>query len=391
MPYIIESDEKSVHQLALERIEFLYKRYDRVTVSFSGGKDSTVCLNLCIEVARSLGKLPVEAVFWDEEAIHPPTIEYMERVANNPDVYLRWMCLPIWQRNACSKDQPCWFAWSPEEEHLWTRPLPAKAITYLEGFDRRPVPRCGDLLFPADKHRGTLANIVGLRAQESLRRLKTVTARRYYNWISNYRGPSGLKATSNIYTAKPIYDWKVEDVWSAPKHFGWDYNHTYDVFTAAGIARHDQRVCPPYGEEPLRGLWQYKVCFPELWEKMIHRVKGANTAGIYSRSPLYGYNDARDSAPEGISFREAIVEELKRWPESERLKITERIKAEIRSHNRNTTNAPIPDVSQYGLNWKFLYGISKRGDIKQRKKIKLRPVKDVVAEFHARNADRHEE
>ena len=70
--------DKSVLEHSLERIRTAYDRFDRVIVSFSGGKDSTAVLNLALEVARERGKLPLEAVFFDEESIHPTTIEYVE-------------------------------------------------------------------------------------------------------------------------------------------------------------------------------------------------------------------------------------------------------------------------------------------------------------------------
>ena len=45
-----------------------------------------------------------------------------------------------------------------------------------------------------------------------------------------------------------------------------------------GVSKHEQRVCVTFGEEPMRGLWQYKVGWPELWAKMCGRVPGAATA-----------------------------------------------------------------------------------------------------------------
>ena len=45
---------------ARERFRMLY-RLDTVVVSFSGGNDSTVCLNLALEAALQAGKLPVRA------------------------------------------------------------------------------------------------------------------------------------------------------------------------------------------------------------------------------------------------------------------------------------------------------------------------------------------
>jgi len=37
--------------MTLERMEYLFDTFDHVAVSFSGGKDSTACLNLALQIA----------------------------------------------------------------------------------------------------------------------------------------------------------------------------------------------------------------------------------------------------------------------------------------------------------------------------------------------------
>ena len=76
---------------------------------------------------------------------------------------------------------------------------------------------------------------------------------------------------------------------TAPAQFGWDHNAAYDVMEYAGISHNDQRCAPPYGEEPMRGLWTFAVCFPEIWDKMSRRVPGAATAARYSTTELYAF------------------------------------------------------------------------------------------------------
>ena len=46
--------DRSVYELALERVRRTYELFDHVAVSFSGGKDSTVCLHVTLEVAKEL-------------------------------------------------------------------------------------------------------------------------------------------------------------------------------------------------------------------------------------------------------------------------------------------------------------------------------------------------
>jgi predicted phosphoadenosine phosphosulfate sulfurtransferase len=66
--------------MALDRIRHAYSVSDYQIVLFSGGKDSSTVLNLVIEVATELGRLPVPVLFIDEEAIPPETVEYVDRV-----------------------------------------------------------------------------------------------------------------------------------------------------------------------------------------------------------------------------------------------------------------------------------------------------------------------
>mgnify|MGYP000729944992 CR=1 FL=1 len=41
--------QKNVYELAQERLHIIFKEFDNICVSFSGGKDSGVLLNLCID------------------------------------------------------------------------------------------------------------------------------------------------------------------------------------------------------------------------------------------------------------------------------------------------------------------------------------------------------
>ena len=95
----------------------------------------------------------------------------------------------------------------------------------------------------------------------------------------------------NIYKVYPVYDWSTKDIWTAPKKYGWDYNPAYDLMDKMGIKPNDQRCAPPYGEEPMRGLYQFRELFPDIWGKMQTRVDGAATAARYSNTVLsYGGN-----------------------------------------------------------------------------------------------------
>jgi predicted phosphoadenosine phosphosulfate sulfurtransferase len=60
-----------VFQAAVERMVALYASGHRLVISFSGGKDSSCVLNVCLIAARETGRLPVDVVMMDEEVMFP--------------------------------------------------------------------------------------------------------------------------------------------------------------------------------------------------------------------------------------------------------------------------------------------------------------------------------
>lgn len=352
----------NVYDAAIKRFEYLFDNFDKVVVSFSGGKDSTVCLNLALEVAKKKNKLPLDVYFWDEEAIHPDTIEYVERVRQLPEIRFKWLCIPIRHRNACSRKEPYWQCWDPHKKDLWVRDMPdnPSVVTEMKEFKwGDSVPDIAHYVYGPEH--GTVADVRGIRADESLRRYRSVAQKTKLNWLGGPRN-------GHNYPVSPIYDWTTFDVWTAPRLFGWDYNRSYDIMSMLGVAPSTQRVCPPYGEEPLGGLWIYAQGWPQLWHKMINRVHGAATAGRYANTELYGFGKLQ--LPEGMSWRDWTYALLELYPKDLKGKVANNISNLIAQH-KTKTNRPLHETEadlMTGLSWKFLAMIANRGDLKERRK-----------------------
>ncbi len=359
----------SVHEAALERIRTAYELFDHVFVGFSGGKDSTVVLNLTVEVARALGKLPVRAVFYDEECISYETEAYVRRTGGLSEIALEWYCLPVRHRNGCSKDSPFWWPWAPELRDRWVRPLPPEALVTLEGFpvepaDKRPsIPESNRLLAPYSRY-GRAALVMGIRAQESMTRRRAVSNKREDNWL--------VPITTSLSKAYPIYDWRTQDVWTAPARLGWDYNGAYDVMEMAGISHPGQRLAPPFGEEPMGLLWMWSVCFPELWDRMCERVPGAAAAARYARTELYSYGEVTSPADEE-SWQEHIGKLIEKHPPDVRATVARNVRSKIRLHYRKTTDPILPTAPHplSGVSWRSLAVLAERADLKARRTSQL--------------------
>ena len=366
--------DKTVWEASLERIHLLYDRFDTVMVSFSGGKDSTVALNLTLEVASDCprgsakgnrNRLPLDVCFVDEEAITPETVEYVERVLKRSDVRLKWVCLPVKHRNACSRSQPYWYPWLEDDREKWVRPMPSWAITIndVPGFKMGMTQAdITPLLYGPEL--GTVAEVRGIRSQESIRRLQSVTKRETDNWICQTPIKGYFTPTS------PIYDWTTEDVWLATQGFD-DYNRTYDVLALASVRPSLQRCTPPYGEEPLQKLWTYKVCWPDMWGKMTARVDGAATAGRYSLTDLYGTKPKEP--PTGMTWRDWAYSLIELYPPDTKRQVATNVVEIIKLHQSKTSRA-IPEVESdpaLGVSWKWLCQIINKGDLKGRQQGKL--------------------
>lgn len=386
---------RTVLEEALDRIRHAYSLCDTAVVHFSGGKDSTVLLNLVVQVATELGRLPVEVMFGDEEAIAPDTEDYVRRVAARPEIHLTWSCVPVKHRNACSRRQPWWYTWNPADEPLWVRPMPPEGVSH-ESAPHVPWAGLAEQaghFYPAAEY-GVVMEFLGRRTQESLNRFKMVAQR---GGFESFMTKANRPDFPHMRRADPIYDFTTADVWTLILTEGWDYNNAYDLFTALGITAFGQRIAPPFGEEPSQLLWMWQRCWPETWDRMQARVPGADCAARYSKTGVYAFRDHSLIGPsEGETWEEYTFRLVMEYPPDDRAFLAQAMRRALLHHDRSTDGDPMPDEEddpRSGVCWKTLAQIAFRGNLKQRTlTMKLygraKPAAERAARKEAQRAER---
>ena len=144
------------------------------------------------------------------------------------------------------------------------------------------------------------ACFVGIRADESLNRFRTIASK---SKIRKDDKQYTTKVTDNVFNVYPIYDWKTEDIWTYHAKTGKRYNQLYEYMHKAGLTIHQQRICQPYGDDQRRGLWLFHLIEPETWAKVVARVNGANSGALYihENGNINGYH--KINKPKGHTWK----------------------------------------------------------------------------------------
>ncbi len=292
---------------AQKRISWIFDQFERLYVSFSGGKDSTVLFHLCAEEAHKRGR-KFGLLFIDWECQYRLTIEHVSKMVKlySDVIDLYWCCIPLRTVNAVSVFEPEWIAW--EEGKEWIREKPECAIKEGSFFPfHQGVLTFEEFIVLFGKwysRKQKTACLVGIRAAESLNRWISVASDRYKQTFQDRRWTT--KVGEYVYNAYPIYDWKTEDIWTYCGKFNKIYNRLYDRFYQAGVPLSKMRICEPYGNEQRQALDLYHIIEPETWGRMVARVNGANFGAVYAKTRGIILGNYTITKPEQYSWEEFV-------------------------------------------------------------------------------------
>ena len=343
---------KNVLLASQERIKFTFDSFEKIYLSFSGGKDSTVMLHLvmeeCIKRNRKIGVL-----FIDLEGQYKLTIDLIKECFDLYSDYIipYWVCLPIHLRNAVSVYETHWKCWDENAKKSWIRELPKTAINdnnyfpfFHDGMEFEEfVPLFGKW-FSEGKD---CACFVGIRADESLNRFRTIASKSKIKYKDQQYT---TLVCENVYNVYPIYDWKTKDLWlyqGLNKRL--PYNKLYDLMHLAGLTINQMRICQPYGDDQRRGLWLFHLIEPETWAKVVARVNGANSGALYVNESgnVNGYR--RITKPENHTWQSFCNLLINSMPPKTKLHYQNKVSVFVKWWTERGYENGIPDEGDYKL------------------------------------------
>ena len=312
----------NVYEALIQRLDFVFSEFDKVVVSFSGGKDSGVLLSITMDYAKRTGNLGRLAVYhMDYEAQYTKTTEYVDRVFNSlPDGVDGYrVCLPVKAQCSTSMFQAYWQPWKLSEKDIWCRPMPTKHVINEDNFPWNFDYEISDYEFNIEFGKAVYPNkkvcfLIGIRTQESLNRWRTMNRRIAAN---EYKGRNYTTViTDELVNAYPLFDWAVEDVWTANARFGYDYNKVYDLMYLAGVPLSKMRVASPFNDCAQDALKLYKVLEPDTWGLLVGRVNGVNFTGLYGGTTAMGWK--KITKPAHFTWKQYMYFLLDTLPEETR-------------------------------------------------------------------------
>lgn len=272
-PIKLYNNQLNVFDAANDRLKYIFDNYpdERIFINFSGGKDSTCVLFLAFLYAEKLGR-KFNIIFIDQEFENNTTIQFIEKIREQyRDKYLKfyWVCPRMWRKVTFLDDRVI-EVWAKEESKN-VRPFPSDC--YHHDMTKK-MPKKSSLIrkisasFYAEQKINNCAFILGLRANESLRRYVAVTSREGIEnipWSSRGTG----KGNMNFY---PIYDWYDKDDWKFIHDFNIPYNPIYDLYYQKNIPVQEMRTSSILNLHALKKLSIIKEIDIEYYDMIVKKI-----------------------------------------------------------------------------------------------------------------------
>lgn len=310
--------------MAKKRINYLFDEFEVVVVGFSGGKDSTVTLEVTLEIAKERGIEKTPVIFIDQEAEWQGTIDYVKEVMYRDDVIPYWFQMPMVITNNASSYERYSKCFDPEKEEDWIHPRDPIAITENKYGTERFHELFG-AIFNVEFAGKKACYVAGVRTEEAPKRFVAVTEGMCYKWLTWGRK---LKHKDH-YTFYPLYDWSYTDIWKYIHDNDISYNKVYDELYRHGVSFREMRISNLHHETAIQSLMLVQEIEPDTWNRVAKRIDGANTIKHIQKNSFvcpselppmfedwreYAYHLA-NNIPQDEKYRNSVIKKMKHYEE----------------------------------------------------------------------------
>ena len=274
----------NVLEAAKKRIGFVFDNFESISISVSGGKDSTVLAHLVLLEAEKRNR-KVGIFFFDEEVVYQSTVEQVTYIIEdmNPNYVIPlWLQIEFNLTNSTSTTERHLIAWEAGKHQMWMRPKKSYSIkfapwdTSTQKIENKEI----GLGFYAvlenfERCYSNTAFLVGLRGTESPNRWRTVSKN-----PASIRGEKIYWATTKgkNFSMYPLYDWNFHDIWKYIFDNNLRYSKIYDYQFKKGMSINEMRVSSLIHEHSFKSLVELPEFEPKTYDRLLKRIRGISFA-----------------------------------------------------------------------------------------------------------------